>query len=240
MASSERSVADHLRYFAPAIALGAVSLKVLSVAAFSPQTSFALLASGASGSTFSLALALVPALLPVAIGMAARWLVDALAFRRSHVWPAVIVLSNLVILFLAVAPWWVVVVIAGLLLAVTPVIVRGNRRAKEGDSSAVVSINMDFHWSVVIAAFATFSALPVVLSPKPWLPSERLTIGSQSVVGYVLNDDGRWITVLDGEERLVSRYMSSSVRKRVVCRIGPDRPRTIAALFHEPRQYPKC
>lgn len=63
---------------------------------------------------------------------------------------------------------------------------------------------------------------------QPWLPAETITFTSgQSIIGYVLADDGATLTVLLDDNRAVSYYPDRIVAKRQVCEIsqaGKTRP----------------
>jgi hypothetical protein len=53
-----------------------------------------------------------------------------------------------------------------------------------------------------------------------WLPHEAVALRSGRVeVGYVLNDNGNWVSILRSGQRRVVRYRETEVRKRVLCQL---------------------
>lgn len=56
-----------------------------------------------------------------------------------------------------------------------------------------------------------------------WLPHETVTLRTQgstvTVVGYVLDDSGGWITILESGRRRVVRHRSDAVSERTLCRL---------------------
>jgi hypothetical protein len=55
-----------------------------------------------------------------------------------------------------------------------------------------------------------------------WLPHEATTLRSGRVeVGYVLSDDGNWVTILRSGQRRIVLYRDSQVGKRVPCQLRP-------------------
>ena len=53
-----------------------------------------------------------------------------------------------------------------------------------------------------------------------WLPHEAITLQSgQIVVGYVLNDNGNWISILRTGQRQIVLYRETQVRTRAECQL---------------------
>jgi hypothetical protein len=72
-----------------------------------------------------------------------------------------------------------------------------------------------------VYAFPIGTSYYTDLIRQPWLPAETITFTSgQSIVGYVLADDGGTLTVLLDDNRAVSYYPDSTVAKRQVCEIS--------------------
>lgn len=69
--------------------------------------------------------------------------------------------------------------------------------------------------------------IPLVISPM-WLPRESVRAGNQTYDGYVLGDDGRWMTILS--DGLVLTIDSRSVDDRVICDPEGGGSRSIASL----------
>src|SRR5262249_18312678 len=72
---------------------------------------------------------------------------------------------------------------------------------------------------LVLAALAAAYGVAASLFVM-WLPHERLTLKDQAdpVIGYVVNDNGGWFTVLRSGTRKISRIPSDDVVGRLVCR----------------------
>lgn len=96
-----------------------------------------------------------------------------------------------------------------------------------------------------VYAFPVGASYYADLIRQPWLPAETITFTSgQSVVGYVLADDGSTLTVLLDRNRAVSYYPDSTVAERQVCEIGQaGRTRPLIAILpagSRPASTPPC
>jgi hypothetical protein len=60
-----------------------------------------------------------------------------------------------------------------------------------------------------------------VLTPRPWLPSERITVTGQArpVIGYALNRTNDELVVLVHRTRAILRYPVASIQSRRLCRV---------------------
>lgn len=54
---------------------------------------------------------------------------------------------------------------------------------------------------VALAGIAFFVLAPFSLAGM-WLPKERITIGEDAVVGYILSDDGNWTKYMDNQNKV--------------------------------------
>ncbi|HYB88703.1 MAG TPA: hypothetical protein VEC76_17795 [Streptosporangiaceae bacterium] len=77
---------------------------------------------------------------------------------------------------------------------------------------------------ILIPCLAVFLYIACVTSWRVmydvWLPHEAVTLQSGRVeVGYVLNDNGNWISILRSGQRRLVRYRETQVEKRVLCQL---------------------
>lgn len=81
-------------------------------------------------------------------------------------------------------------------------------------------------WRAVASMVALLLTLQV-LTPRMWLPQERLSLADddQSVLGYVVEDEGRWLTVLEAEARVVRQVEAEDIETRAI--YYAPRPRSI-------------
>lgn len=72
-----------------------------------------------------------------------------------------------------------------------------------------------------VYSFPVGKSFYVDLIRQPWLPTEMITLASgQTIVGYILSDNGSSLTVLMNDNRSVYYYPDAEVTKRQVCAIG--------------------
>lgn len=86
----------------------------------------------------------------------------------------------------------------------------------------------------------------VLFTDKIWLPSEAIYARGRPTpyVGYVLKDDGEWMTILLDDSRAVVRLRAAQVNARYICELeGVGSQRSIFELLpgddHDP-EYPEC
>ena len=88
------------------------------------------------------------------------------------------------------------------------------RRQKQGTLLVLVPCVVVF---LFIACLTTYRVLYDV-----WLPHEAIILQSGRVeVGYVLSDDGNWVTILRSAQRRIVLYRDSRVEKRIPCQLRP-------------------
>lgn len=101
-----------------------------------------------------------------------------------------------------------------------------------------------FHRSTALLLVG-LAIIHVLQDDTMWLPPERLTVDNgPPVVGYVLDDGGRWTTVLTEGDRAIAVLEDEQVTGRRVCQTsGPSMwTRTLPELRGTSRsaQYPEC
>jgi hypothetical protein len=84
------------------------------------------------------------------------------------------------------------------------------------------------------------------LIKRPWLPAETITLSSgQAFTGYVLSDNGTWLTVLTDGTRTIRYYRSDRVASQQICQLtGPSATQPLIPLFpahlSAPTSTPAC
>lgn len=93
------------------------------------------------------------------------------------------------------------------------------------------------HVNVIVLMLALF-----FLDSSLWLPAERLTHGDPStvVVGYVVQADSDWVSILRESDSHVLKLRMSTIHSRELCRLGEDTSRSFATAFNKPPEYPLC
>lgn len=71
--------------------------------------------------------------------------------------------------------------------------------------------------TIVVLLFFSFIYTDVV-----WYPAELVTQDSSSFVGYVLEDDGNWMTVINETDRSVAYLETASVTDRKPCSLEAE------------------
>jgi hypothetical protein len=126
-----------------------------------------------------------------------------------------VLLLVLVAVLVFVAPWPLLLV--GLCLM--PLRIAIYRRGLRGSS-----VTPDQARSLAVPPMASDLILPLViilaylLVAPVWLPAEAITLDSnKQTVGYVLNDQSDWYSLLTDKPRTVIRIEGTHVKARVVC-----------------------
>lgn len=206
------------------IGLAAViaSVRLTAIAEGSPQLAGAILAS--SGYFAPLA-SLLFSLIPVFVFLAALNLWEYWRFARragvSNVatrWaPVVIGLAWLVLLF--IAPWVFAVGLPAAIL-VTYVLSRLLFGRHWGDEQESRYRPNPLREIVTNALIVVFTLLLLVLSDsRPWLPKEVLETQDESYVGYLLNIDSGWATILVDDPRYLQFVREEQLVSRTQCQI---------------------
>jgi hypothetical protein len=63
---------------------------------------------------------------------------------------------------------------------------------------------------------------------------EVVTVGNERNVGYVIEENGPWITFLDEETRLLTQINAADVKMRVVCVLEASISSTLHELYEGP------
>lgn len=96
---------------------------------------------------------------------------------------------------------------------------RSRRAAKQG--RVLVQERLEIVYGLLIV----MTLANVILLARPWMPPEAIQLSGQPVVvGYVLSDAGRWMSVLRDSDRQVVRIESTSVVSRTICRVADSGP----------------
>ncbi len=77
-------------------------------------------------------------------------------------------------------------------------------------------------------------AIVALFGAQPWMPMEAVTVGNHEVVAYVVNDDGRWATLLARDQLALTIVRSDEVTARTVCRTSHPSGRTLVELLFQP------
>lgn len=88
------------------------------------------------------------------------------------------------------------------------------------------------------AAAALFVSV-LVLSTPMWLPAEMITTSSGSEVGYVLNIDNGWASVLLADKPEVVRLAALEIKERTVCESGRPQASLLSLTLGKSR-LPDC
>jgi hypothetical protein len=95
--------------------------------------------------------------------------------------------------------------------------------------------------------FVLYAAAVVALTlDTMWVPTEVVSLdrsdGQYFVVGNVLSDDGRWVTILRSADHGLSRYPAGQVQARTLCHMRGSQPRhrgpLIDLLLHNSHPSP--
>ncbi|GAA1401397.1 hypothetical protein [Catellatospora coxensis] len=95
--------------------------------------------------------------------------------------------------------------------------------------------------AVGLAVFGLLGWLWVATRDTPWIPVERITQSTSGpVVGYILDEDGAWFTVMLEDDRRVVNIPSAQVSQRQPCSRGDERTPLVMLVWPEPAAYPDC
>jgi hypothetical protein len=88
-------------------------------------------------------------------------------------------------------------------------------------------------------------AVVVIVMPTVWLPAENYTVIEQAdtpLVGYFIEEEGRWVTVLQEPDRNLVRLRADEIQDRNVCSfVSPNLLNTpIFALLFRPAGLEQC
>jgi hypothetical protein len=195
---------------AVAIAVGSAALvvtKLVLVARLDTTTALALaMAAGPANIVLGVAIQLWPLLLVVlAIGLG--WWLVRVAARGQATWLSLLVVALVLLATVSFLPL-VLLVPAILLIGADAFYVSRTRRAGKEPEAPIDTFGR-FLYAIAAAGLITTGGL--------WLPKEILTIGHQTYVGYVVAEQGTWVSVLRDEDRLLLWVRSEDVHSRQLC-----------------------
>jgi hypothetical protein len=77
-----------------------------------------------------------------------------------------------------------------------------------------------------IGILSAVFALAVLIQPEMWLPPENFRVPEQraDMVGYFIEEDGEWLTVLDETSHRLIRFRESEISDRRLCTFRFDEP----------------
>lgn len=188
------------------LALGASAFVVFRALLFSdfkvPAAITVLAKGGLEGVLLSSAAALVPLFAPGVALLAGIGLYRGTAGRAP--WQRVALWTALLFAI------WICVVAVPILTVATIVGLAGWSYSAVRDQSS----------STFFLATLVFAIIAMAATLSPWLPTERITIGSQTYTGYVLEETSNWTTILRPGGRIVI-VDSGDVGDRAVCLPAP-------------------
>ncbi len=264
--TAARLASSHIPFFASIGFTFLVVARLLAVSRGSLETAVALLGASPAQVGLGTLLALVPALSVMALGLAVADLEQRSGIRRRSmlVWiglGSVLAVACLPTLYAyvyvlsgltngAVARWaktldgpprW----FRRVFLLNRPSEVKLDASDGAAEEEAIAVGDLVRVQRLVGGAAAGFLVVVGVVAAPLWLPAERVEIGSQEMVGYVVEVDSEWVTILEHESREVRRIKLESVSDRTICSAnGPSlaSSRTLyALLLRRPGpSYPDC
>jgi hypothetical protein len=146
-------------------------------------------------------------------------MLTATAYRLadSPTLPGAALFSTVLAVCFFVAPVWIVIfsMLLGLTVSWASYHRPWRRAGRAGRALDIVA------WTVLalVGAVLVEAALYTV-----WLPHERLTVSRPSslVVGYVLDDGGGWLSMLQSGTRRIVRYRTEDVTVRTLCSVTAE------------------
>ncbi|GIF95838.1 hypothetical protein [Catellatospora citrea] len=94
---------------------------------------------------------------------------------------------------------------------------------------------------VGLAVFGLLGWLWVATRDTPWIPVERITQSTSSpIVGYILDEDGAWFTVMLENDRRVVNIPSAQISQREPCSRGDERTPLVMLVWPKAAHYPEC
>ena len=162
----------------------------------------------------------------VALGIAisSYWMVLLILYATCDAWrrisnrkghrnaDAFLLQGVLGIVALVVAPFWGVVAVVGLtiLFGYTDRFLKSKRGIEEEP------------WIMALTLFL----IAFVIGQSIWLPTEVIITNERedAIIGYVLDADSEWISILREDDRYVERLRSDFVVYRAICTLPEGRP----------------
>jgi hypothetical protein len=100
-----------------------------------------------------------------------------------------------------------------------------------------------YAWIFIISALVSVALALLIPSGSVWLPPENLTVPGRITAGYVVNDQGDWLTELELSSGKLERLKKSDIISRELCQANRDiNSKQIIQLIRLERSplYPRC
>jgi hypothetical protein len=228
---AEAQGSKHLNYTIAFATLALVALKVLFVANFKLDVALGLLSAADPGRVvLALLMSLLPLVAVTALAVSGIGLGVALGMRRLRMSAALAVviplaiaassapLGTLIVGLLvslgAVGLGWYLAKPAGLLdpddVAMRLAFLDALTSTQRGRDDVAKG-------NVRLIAQLILVGLMALGTTADWMPIEKVTIDGKDIVGYVVNDDGRWGTILRLSDSNLVIAPSASITHRDVC-----------------------
>lgn len=95
--------------------------------------------------------------------------------------------------------------------------------------------------AVGLAVFGLLGWFWVATRDTPWIPVERITQSTSSpVVGYIIDGEGEWFTVMLEDDRRVVNILSTQITQRQPCSRGDERTPLVRLVWPDAAVYPDC
>jgi hypothetical protein len=229
-------VQRHAAVLIPLVPIVIVVLRIARVSNFDATTARGVLES--AGLVQVIAGTLLP-LVPTALFVGAVAM-SVYAFReRTPLARMSRVLAPAVAIFcLVLFPWGILVLLVAGVLVVLAIEWRlARRRSRRAFAS------FDSNWFLGAAALLVLAQ--IFIYGTMWLPAERVETRRGATVGYVLESDFVWTSVLVQETRFIRRFRTESVQSRTVCQVEGsdiDGEGSLVDLLTGQRRpkYPEC
>lgn len=146
------------------------------------------------------------------------WLATAVSYMRGRRAAVLFEASVLVSVFAVVTtPLGSLLLFLGVnSVAVAVVYWAWRRRAKKG-GPPLTSYWPFIQWRLVGVGLSV--VFLITAAPTPWLPAESYQVAGaeREQVGYFIEEDGHWVTVLRDDDRSLVRYREDEIERREVC-----------------------
>jgi hypothetical protein len=117
-----------------------------------------------------------------------------------------------------------------------------DRRVREIES-ALQQSNGGWSLTSLALVLTAASALPALLSDRPWVPASSITLAHSSrFTGYVVQRDQDWTTVLSANGHMIRQIKTADIVSMQICSLPEDKssPTLWRAFAKRPPSYPPC
>ena len=214
-----------------ALAAFLVIVKALVLADGDLNTATVLFSDGISGVALSAFIASLPFMALGAV-TTAGFTFDQARQEGAPIGPPSTVLLTAIALSLAVVPWWMTLIAA----AVSIILMRLFRKfSSRNVTASIASQGWQGYWFLALLGLLVgWFAGQWITMGRMWLPAESILIQTAStnpaapasttdqLIGYVISEDGSYLTVLSEEDRLITYVKASEVADRTRCQLEPQ------------------